>query len=241
MEHRDVSVLYRGLKELHLDITKEQEEQFVKYYELLIKKNKVMNLTSITDFNEVLVKHFIDSLSIVKVVDMTKVKELIDVGTGAGFPGVPIKIMYPHIHLVLADSLMKRVKFLEESCFMIGLRNTDCIHGRAEDLGQDKKYREQFDLCVSRAVANLSTLSEYCVPFVKKGGNFVAYKAGGVENEIEAGLGAIGKLGGKLAQKIEFTLPESDSKRVLLRVEKETSTNSRYPRKAGLPAKEPLH
>ena len=241
MEHRDVSVLYRGLKELHLDITKEQEEQFVKYYELLIKKNKVMNLTSITDFNEVLVKHFIDSLSIVKVVDMTKVKELIDVGTGAGFPGVPIKIMYPHIHLVLADSLMKRVKFLEESCFMIGLRNTDCIHGRAEDLGQDKKYREQFDLCVSRAVANLSTLSEYCVPFVKKGGNFVAYKAGGVENEIEAGLGAIGKLGGKLAQKIEFTLPESDSKRVLLRVEKETSTNIRYPRKAGLPAKEPLH
>lgn len=241
MEHRDVSVLYRGLKELHLDITKEQEEQFVKYYELLIKKNKVMNLTSITDFNEVLVKHFIDSLSIVKVVDMTKVKELIDVGTGAGFPGVPIKIMYPHIHLVLADSLMKRVKFLEESCFMIGLRNTDCVHGRAEDLGQDKKYREQFDLCVSRAVANLSTLSEYCVPFVKKGGNFVAYKAGGVENEIEAGLVAIGKLGGKLAQKIEFTLPESDSKRVLLRVEKETSTNIRYPRKAGLPAKEPLH
>lgn len=237
---RDLTIFYNGLKELNIELSDEQIEQFIKYYELLIKKNEVMNLTAITEFDEVLVKHFLDSLSIVKILDLHNIKTVIDVGTGAGFPGIPLKIAFPHLNLVLADSLNKRVKFLEETCFMLGLLKVDCVHGRAEDLGQNKKYREQFDLCVSRAVANLSTLSEYCLPFVKVGGNFVPYKAGGVDNELESGKNAISKLSGRIDQKIEFELPGSDMKRVLLNISKVRPIAKTYPRKAGMPAKEPL-
>ena len=162
-----------GLKELGISLSSEQREQFDKYYELLVEWNKVMNLTGITEYDEVNLKHFIDSLSIVRVIDMNSVKRVVDVGTGAGFPGIPIKIAFPHIKVTLLDSLNKRIKFLDQIVEELGLDDVVTLHGRAEDYAKKDEYREKFDLCASRAVANLSTLSEYCLPFVKEGGNFI--------------------------------------------------------------------
>ena len=161
----DLKVLEQGCEELGIALNDTQKQQFIAFYEYLAEKNKVMNLTGITEFQEVLVKHFLDSLACVKAVDMTKVSKIMDIGTGAGFPGVPLKIAFPHLEACLLDSLKKRVNFLEETFALLKLENITAIHGRAEEFAKNKAYREQYDLCVSRAVSNLATLSEYCLPF----------------------------------------------------------------------------
>ena len=229
-----------GLKELGISLSSEQREQVDKYYELLVEWNKVMNLTGITEYDEVNLKHFIDSLSIVRVIDMNSVKRVVDVGTGAGFPGIPLKIAFPDTEILLLDSLNKRVKFLNEVISQLGLKNITAVHGRAEDLAKNKSYREQFDLCVSRAVANLSTLCEYSLPFVWISGSFVSYKGEYSENEIHQAESAVDILGGKISKIDKFKLPGTDMGRSLIKIDKIKKTPGKYPRKAGLPAKEPL-
>lgn len=217
-----------------------QIQQFDTYYELLTEWNKVMNLTAITDFEDVLVKHFIDSLAICKYVDFNKYSNLIDVGTGAGFPGLPIKIMFPHLRVTLMDSLNKRINFLNEVITACGLQDIIAIHGRAEDFAHVKDYREQYDLCVSRAVANLSVLNEYCMPFVKIGGKFIPFKSEHVDEELNNALKSIKVLGGKFVDKINFDLYGTEAKRTILIIDKVKSTNPMYPRKAGVPTKNPI-
>ena len=199
-----------------------------------------MNLTAITDFEEVVSKHFIDSAMLREIRILKDGEALIDVGTGAGFPGIPLKILYPGIRVVLLDSLNKRVQFLKEVIELLHLEEIQAIHGRAEDYAKKQEYREQFDICVSRAVANLSSLSEYCLPFVKCGGSFISYKSGKVREELETAYKAISILGGRLAQRKNFELPNTDASRCLLDIVKEKSTPRKYPRKAGLPGKEPI-
>ena len=208
---------------------------------LLLEKNRVMNLTAITDGVEVVQKHFIDSLTIVKSHDMMEVDSVIDIGTGAGFPGIPIKIAFPHLEMILVDSQEKRVNFVNEVIDALGLTKIRCIHGRAEDLAHEKDFREKFDLCVSRAVANLAVLAEYCMPFVKpQKGSFVAYKSGNMNEELAGARNAINMLGGEVKQEIAFFLPDTDIPRSLIWVEKLMRTPQMYPRKAGTPSKSPL-
>ena len=228
------------LKKTGITLTERQREQFDRYYELLVERNKVMNLTGITDYDEVNLKHFTDSLTIVRLKDMSKISTLIDVGTGAGFPGIPIKIAFPHIEIVLLDSLNKRLKFLDDVIRELDLEEIRTLHGRAEDYAKKAKNKEKFDLCVSRAVANLSTLSEYCLPFVKKGGSFVSYKSSGSDEEIKTSENAVNILGGKIEKIEKFMLPDTDIGRALVQIDKVKNTPGRYPRKAGVPAKEPL-
>ncbi len=235
------------LKELHISLSDVQLDQFLTYYEMLVEKNKVMNLTAITEFDEVMKKHFVDSLSLVKVCELSGNLSVIDVGTGAGFPGIPLKIAFPDLRLTLLDSLQKRVGFLQEVIAKLNLQNAEAIHGRAEDFAKPGQLRESFDLCVSRAVANLSTLSEYCLPYVKVGGKFISYKSDkvnmeieGNRTEIEEAEHAISVLGGKLTEQREFTLPYSDIYRNLIVVEKKRPTPKQYPRKAGTVAKKPI-
>lgn len=240
-QERKCYLLKKAFGEIGLELTEQQYRQFLQYYEILIEKNKVMNLTGITDFEEVIHKHFVDSvINFEKMVDKKKNMRLIDMGTGAGFPGIPIKIVYPSVNVVLLDSLNKRVKFLQEVIEMLELENITAIHSRAEDAGRNVEYREQFDCCVSRAVANLATLSEYCLPFVKTGGYFVAYKAGGVEEELEKSKRAIGLLGAVVEEEKKFLLPGTDISRTMIYIKKNKPIAKRYPRKAGLPSKEPL-
>ena len=230
----------KELNKIGITLTDIQREQFDRYYELLVERNKVMNLTGITDYDEVNLKHFTDSLTIVRINDMKNVSTLIDIGTGAGFPGIPIKIAFPHIKVVLLDSLNKRIKFLNEVVEKLNLDNVETLHGRAEDYAKKAEYREQFDMCVSRAVANLSTLGEYCIPFVKKGGCFVSYKSADSDEEIYQSEKAISILGGKISKIDKFILPGSDMGRALVVIEKAKNTPQKYPRKAGVPSKEPL-
>ena len=230
----------KGLKELGITLSSEQREQFDKYYELLVEWNKVMNLTGITEYDEVNLKHFIDSLSIVRVIDMNSVKRMVDVGTGAGFPGIPLKIAFPDTEILLLDSLNKRVKFLNEVISQLGLKKITAVHGRAEELAKNKSYREGFDLCVSRAVANLSTLCEYCLPFVGITGYFCSYKSADSDKEIKNSENAVKILGGEIKSVDKFNLPGTDMGRAIVNVEKIKNTPKKYPRKAGLPAKEPL-
>ena len=232
-------ILERGCQLLNLSITEKQEEQFMQYYELLVEWNKVMNLTGITEFDEVMRKHFLDSLSIVKAIEKKDMLRVLDLGTGAGFPGIPLKIMFPEWDIVLLDSLNKRIKFLNEVIGQLGLQKISTIHGRAEDFARKEEYREKFDLVVSRAVANLSSLSEYCLPYVKQQGIFVSYKASDVEEEVREAKKAVTVLGGNLEKTVEFQLPDTDIDRTLLVIQKIKKTPGKYPRKAGLPSKEP--
>ena len=233
-------LLIDGIEKIGLEISEEQANQFMKYYEMLIETNKVMNLTAITELDEVIIKHFIDSLLVAKKINVNNFDSLIDVGTGAGFPGIPIKIIFPKIRVVLLDSLNKRVKFLDQVCKELGLENVQCIHERAEDAGRMKEHREQYDLAVSRAVANLASLSEYCIPFVKPGGFFIPYKSGEIEEELKQGKKAAAILGGEVNAVVRFSLPGGDGSRSLIRIRKVKPVSSRYPRKAGIPGKEPL-
>lgn len=226
------------LNELGITLSDNQIHQFLKYYELLVEKNKVMNLTAITEFDEVIEKHFLDSLQIAQYIDLNKEVSIIDVGTGAGFPGLPLKIAFLEIEVVLLDSLNKRINFLNEVIDELGLEKITALHGRAEDYGKNKEYREQFDYCVSRAVANMSSLSEYCLPFVKVGGSFIPYKSGNIDEELENAKKAVFLLGGKIEKVERFAL--SDAQRSFVFIKKEQNTAKKYPRKAGLPTKEPL-
>lgn len=226
------------LNKIQVDISEKQLEQFRIYYEMLVEKNKVMNLTGITEWDEVLEKHFLDSISLIRAVALDKELKVMDMGTGAGFPGLPLKIAFPNLQVTLADSLNKRVLFLQEVINALGLTGIEAIHGRAEDLARDKQYREQFDLSVSRAVANLSTLSEYCLPFVKIGGQFISYKSGECDEEVAASKSAVFLLGGKISTIVKFELGESG--RSFIVIDKVSGTSKEYPRKAGTPSKKPL-
>ena len=232
--------LTEQMEKFGIQLSEKQRGQFDRYYQLLTEWNKVMNLTGITEYDEVVLKHFSDSLSIVRILDMSSVKSLIDVGTGAGFPGIPLKIVFPQIKVVLLDSLNKRIKFLDAVIDELKLENISAVHGRAEDFAKRNEYRENFDCCVSRAVANLSTLSEYCLPFVKNSGVFVSYKSGSSDEEILQAGNAVKILGGRIQTVDKFNLPETDMGRALVLIQKEKSTPKKYPRKAGMPGKEPL-
>ena len=234
--------LRKELNLLSIELKENQINQFYDYFQLLVEWNKFMNLTAITEMDEVITKHFVDSLSLIKAVEEIETKDyrIIDVGTGAGFPGIPLKIAFPELRITLMDSLNKRINFLNEGISRLGLEKIEAIHGRAEDLGRDPLHREQYDLCVSRAVANLSTLSEYCMPFAKVGGYFIPYKSGKIDEELGAAKHAIFLLGGSVKEVNTFLLPGTDVERSLVKIAKNNGTSKKYPRKAGLPSKEPL-
>jgi 16S rRNA (guanine527-N7)-methyltransferase len=238
-KYPDIDLFQQGLTRLGIELSELQLQQFINYYEMLVEKNKVMNLTAITEFKEVIQKHFIDSLSIIRVHELSAEK-ILDLGTGAGFPGIPLKIVYPDLDIVLLDSLKKRIVFLDEVIMSLGLNKIKTLHGRAEDYGKMPEYREKFDLCVSRAVAKLSSLSEYCIPFIKKGGYFIPYKSGKIEEEIKQSEKAFHILGANLEKVEEFVLPGTDIERSLVVIKKVSTTPKNYPRSAGKPSKEPL-
>ena len=232
--------LAREALELGICLSESQLEQFEQYYEMLIETNKVMNLTGITQWEDVVDKHFIDSLCVARAVRFKEGDKVIDMGTGAGFPGIPLKIAFPDIQITLMDSLNKRIGFLKNVLLELGLLKAETVHARAEDLARDPGYREQYDYCFSRAVANMSTLSEYCLPFVKVGGKFIPYKSGNIDEELTNSQNAISRLGGKISYVDQYTLMGTDAGRSLIVVDKIRPTGKAYPRKAGKPSREPL-
>lgn len=238
MNKEAVEKFKKVLSEYGYLLSEHQFEQFIKYYELLVEWNERMNLTAITEFEEVLLKHFADSLSIIKVIDLNTVSSLIDIGTGAGFPGIPIKIMYPDLNVTLLDSLQKRIGFLDEVISVLKLDKINTIHGRAEDFAKPDKLRESYDICVSRAVANLSSLTELCLPYVKVDGSFISYKSDKVNDELSGAVKAIEMIGGSLEKKEIFNI--ENNTRALVVIRKIKNTPKQYPRKAGLPVKKPL-
>lgn len=241
-----IDTFKNNVNELNIALSEIQLKAYNDYYNILVEWNQFMNLTGITDYEEVLVKHYVDSLAVYKIIDkdsewsLDKKIKMIDIGTGAGFPGIPLKIAFDNLDVVLLDSLNKRVKFLNEVIDKLHLSDIKAVHGRAEDYARDVSYRETFDLCVSRAVSNLATLSEYCLPYVKKGGAFIAYKSGEIETELKESQKAIKMLGGSIVKVEKLTLPGSDIERSFVIIEKVKNTPDIYPRKAGLPGKEPI-
>lgn len=235
--------LQKQAQEIGIVLTDKQINKFQIYYDMLIETNKVMNLTAITELDEVITKHFVDSLLLAKVYPevMKQNCKVLDLGTGAGFPGIPLKIAFPSLQITLMDSLNKRVKFLQSVIDELELCDIEAVHGRAEEAARNAAYREQFDLCVSRAVANLATLSEYTLPFVKVSGMCIPYKSSEVEEEVKEAGKAIQVLGGKLTAVKKVTLPGTDIERSFVMIEKKKTTPKAYPRKAGTAKKEPIH
>ena len=229
-----------GFNNLKLPYSEDIEHKFIIYKNLLKQWNQKINITSIEDDEEIYLKHFIDSVLLLNKDNIDEKKKIIDVGTGGGFPGLPLKIMNNNYKITLLDSLRKRIDFLQEVSKALNLSDVEFIHGRAEDFGQNKEHRENYDICVSRAVAPLNVLSEYCIPFVKVGGYFAAYKSDIISQEITNSDNAIEKLGGKLKEIKEICIPGTDIIRKIVIIEKVEPTNKRYPRKAGKPSKEPL-
>lgn len=258
----DRNTFVKMLERVSVNINETQWMQFEQYYGLLTEWNKSMNLTKITDYEEVQIKHFADSLAVKRAIDELSLKDkklretlncsqdiseapfdgisIMDVGTGAGFPGIPLKIAFPHTKVTLLDSLNKRVNFLNETIQRLSLTDIQAIHARAEDLARDNCFREKYTLGVSRAVANLATLSEYVLPFIKPGGYFIAYKSGAIDKELSDAKKAIQTLGGKIAYVYPFTLPDTDIERSFVFLKKESNTPKKYPRKSGLPGKLPI-
>lgn len=226
------------LKEFNIEINKEQIKSFEKYMNLLLEWNEKINLTAITQSDEVKLKHFVDSLTVLKYINDDD--KVIDIGTGAGFPGIPLKIMNENTKITLLDSLNKRINFLNIVIETLNLRNIQAIHGRAEEIARNKLYREKYDVAVSRAVANLSTLTEYMLPFVKIGGKCICMKGANVNEELERAQNAIKELGGEIERVDNFYLSDNDNERNIIVIKKVKETNSKYPRKAGTPSKEPL-
>lgn len=233
-------ILKNGFRELNLSYDKNKNEKFEKYKELLKDWNQKINITAIKDDEEIYIKHFLDSIIIINKDMESEKKSIIDVGTGGGFPGIPLKIANINYEVTLLDSLRKRIDFLSIVVKELGLDGVNLIHGRAEDFGRNEKYREKFDICVSRAVAPLNILSELCIPFVKIGGYFAAYKSENISEEIEISENAIIKLGGKIKEIKEIRIPSSNIIRKIVIIEKVKSTEKNYPRKAGKPNKDPL-
>ena len=244
---KNFSKFIKDLEAFDIHLSEKQLDQFSKYYDLLVEWNQKMNLTAIIDFDDVCQLHFVDSISSCKYFDFTQDNIcVIDIGTGAGFPGIPLKIVFPNLNITLFDSLQKRLNFLNEVIEQLQLNN-DCgkietVHGRAEDFSSynSGNLREKYDLAISRAVANLSTLSEFCLPYVKVGGKFICYKGEKIFEELPSGKKAIHLLGGKFNDLYEFYLPNSDIRRFICVSDKVEKTSKNYPRKAGVPAKNPL-
>ena len=248
MNQYNTTQFEKDLSQFQIQLNENQKKQFLIYFELLNEWNSFMNLTAITEYDEVMKKHFVDSVSLVKAYSERNIEvpfienkiSMIDIGTGAGFPGIPLKIVFPNLQVTLLDSLNKRIKFLNKVIEKLELTHIEAIHGRAEDYAKPGKLRESYDLCVSRAVANLSTLSEYCLPFVKVGGQFISYKSEKSVEEMKQAENAIKLLGGKVNGQIEFMLPDSEIYRNLFIIDKVKETPKKFPRKAGTAAKEPL-
>lgn len=244
---KDKTFIEEQFKKEGITLTLRQACQFYDYYELLVEWNEKINLTSITEFEDVVIKHFVDSLGIVKMFssfeeagEFLKGKTLCDVGTGAGFPGIPLKILFPELKVYLFDSLDKRINFLNEVINKLSLEDIVAVHGRAEDLAREKEYREFFDISTARAVASLSVLSEYCVPFVKVGGLFTPYKSEKTSIEIEEASNALKVLGCEVENAYEFSLDDGKLLRTIIKIRKVAATSDKYPRRAGVPTKKPL-
>jgi 16S rRNA (guanine527-N7)-methyltransferase len=238
-ENELIKLLKDGASEFNINLEKEDIESFFKYKETLLKWNKNINLTAITDDRDIIIKHFIDSISVVPYIGKD-LKKVIDVGTGAGFPGIPLKIIKKDLNVTLLDSLEKRTKFLNEVIEKLDLKNIEVIHSRAEDKGVSGDFREKFDLALARAVANLPVLLEYCLPFVKTGGTFIAMKGSDIQEELDNSKKALEILGGEIKDVIKFNLPSTDIKRNIIIIKKFRHTPTKYPRKSGKPSKAPL-
>lgn len=238
MEYK--KLLKESCEEMGVSLNEKQIAQFMQYLSLLLEWNEKMNLTAITEKRDVVLKHFADCLSLVPAVEWNAGMKVIDVGTGAGFPGIPVKIACPEVEMTLLDSLQKRIGFLQEVGTQLGLEGVQYVHSRAEDGGQSAEHREQYDLCVSRAVANLAVLAEFCLPFVKVGGMLAALKGPDAEAELEQAKGALEKLGGKLVKIQDVAIPNTDLSHKLVFIEKTAPTPKQYPRKAGKINKNPL-
>lgn len=239
MKIEEFKEIFKGyLSELKIELSEEKILQFYRYMQLLLERNEKINLTAITEPKEIILKHFVDSLTIAKYIRQGST--LVDMGTGAGFPGIPLKIYREDIKITLVDSLNKRINFLREIVKELNLENIETIHSRAEELSRSHKYREKFEIATSRAVANLSTLSEYLIPLVKEKGKCICMKGPDIEEELEKGRKAIQILGGKISDIDSFKLPKSNIRRTIVTIEKIEKTPIKYPRKPGIPAKNPI-
>lgn len=243
----DTNLLEITANKMGITLEKRQICQFCDYYSLLVEWNEKINLTAITEWNDVIIKHFSDSLSLSLCYDnfdsfknSFSGKTLADIGTGAGFPGIPLKILFPELKVTLFDSLDKRIRFLNEVISKLELKDITAVHGRVEDLARNKDYRENFDYATARAVASLPVLSEYCLPFVKVGGSFIAYKSEKASEEISISSNALKILHGEIVKTTSFVIPDTDLGRNIIEIKKTGSISSKYPRKAGTPSKQPL-